>query len=33
MRDRKRLLGAREDYTADITPARVLEAVRSLLGA
>ncbi len=32
MRDRKRLLGDREDLTADVTPERVLAAVRSVLG-
>lgn len=30
MRDRKRLLGTREDYTADVVPARVMDAVRSI---
>ena len=31
MRERKELLAGRDDYTADVTPARVVEAVRSLI--
>ena len=32
MRARKRALGTREDYTADVTPEQVLDAVRGLIG-